>query len=118
MSTEDKNPYGIKTVLDWDDGRKYGDPIMVTTTFGWAFEAGDEDFDGTHVASFDTVKDAKRGTTKKALQQCDCPRCAEGLMRAAIAAALDTGNENSPQADGFRSFPEWMEIQDMAETAR
>lgn len=110
-----KNPYGLKTVMDWDDGRKFGDPIMVTTVFGLAFDAGDDLTDGSHVCGFDAVADAKLGLARKRLQKCSCPRCAEGIMREQIERDID-GTDNTPQADGFRSFPEWIETADIVRT--
>jgi hypothetical protein len=111
-NSTDKNPYNLPTVLDWDDGRSTGDRIIVTTTFGLAFERGDEDTDGSHVCGFDTIGEAKQGVARKRLQKCECPRCVEGLFYDQMDSLVQKGDDNTPEADGFRSFPEWMDVTD------
>lgn len=67
-------PKGLpEYVLDWDDGRKYGDSIIVTLKPGWCFDLPNSE---AHTAGFDNVREARQGL--RTVYGCSCERCTEG----------------------------------------
>jgi len=60
-------------LLDVSDERNAGDPIMVTTAYGWAFDASEDHNSASHVKGFDTVREL-RGEIKW-IEPCHCLRC-------------------------------------------
>jgi hypothetical protein len=60
-------------LLDVSDERNAGNPIMVTTAYGWAFDPSEDHCSASHVKGFDTVREL-RGYLKW-LKPCPCLRC-------------------------------------------
>jgi hypothetical protein len=60
-------------VLDWDDGRSYGDPIIVTLIRGFAFHPDDDYQTAEHVRGFETI--GKAMTEIRQARPCQCQRC-------------------------------------------
>jgi hypothetical protein len=60
-------------VLDWSDERRMGNPIMVTTAYGWAFEPADDHESACHVRGFDNVREFR--SYAKWIKPCSCLRC-------------------------------------------
>ena len=60
-------------VLHWDDERSFGNGYIVTSAYGWAFDADDDHNSASHVKGFDTAKEAR--ASLKWLQPCACLRC-------------------------------------------
>ena len=63
-------------VLDWSDERGFGNPIMVTLAYGFAFDDNDADNLACHVSGFETR--SKAAAAIKAVQPCACSRCRSG----------------------------------------
>jgi hypothetical protein len=63
-------------VIDWSDERSCGNPIMVTLTYGWAFDPADDESVALHVRGFSNVHDAMRAIRKS--EPCPCGRCQRG----------------------------------------
>jgi len=70
-----------KKIQFWDDERKYGNSLIVTLHYGWAFGDNENPNGGEHVRGFDTVKEAMAEV--RAAEPCHCRTCRE---RAATAA--------------------------------
>lgn len=60
-------------ILHWDDERKLGNGIIVTTKQGWAFEPHADERVALHVKGFELVKDAR--SKMKCVKRCQCSRC-------------------------------------------
>lgn len=76
--TRNTHPRGPK-VLHWDDERKGGSlfgggKIVVTTSYGFAFEPHEDWRTAEHVRGFDTVKEAQQALRHR-VRPCTCWRC-------------------------------------------
>ena len=60
-------------VLDWSNEKAFGNGHMITTAYGWAFDADPDHNNASHVSSFDNVKDALHRL--RFLEPCSCMRC-------------------------------------------
>lgn len=62
-----------KRTLDVSDERNLGDGIFVTTAYGLAFDADEDECAASHVRSFGNVREARRAL--RWVEPCKCLRC-------------------------------------------
>lgn len=96
MTTSTRHPH----ILDWDDGRKFGDPIMVTLIPGFAFDSNDTDA-ASHVCGFTGIKDAVSAAARA--QPCACSRCKPTTITTAQETTVTTTTDRTGFDEAIRN---------------
>jgi hypothetical protein len=60
-------------LIDISDEHRMGNPIMVATNYGWAFDPSPDHCSALHVRGFDTVRELRAAI--KTIKPCPCLRC-------------------------------------------